>query len=317
MARIFFIGGTGHIGGEVINAIVKRFPDVEVVALVRDEGKAIQLKSSFPTINTIIGDLSSLSLIEEASRDAGIVINTGPDITHAATTAAISRGLTRTPSSTTAPQPTFLIHTSGGGLTWTPPTGRQDPSHLPWSDTLSTARIISAPGDALHAVEDAAVRRAGSAPGGPRVAIISPTIVYGLSASPGHAVPASLPDMVAAIEGLGGGFAIGDGSNRCSWVHVADIALIYVALLADALGARGGGGGEVDERLWGPDAYYFGADEEVTFREWMGLVVPALRKHGLLGRDGIVEVAFEDVVQTLVDAGSVSDYADWRPWFVR
>ncbi|KAL1627231.1 hypothetical protein SLS56_006470 [Neofusicoccum ribis] len=72
MARIFFIGGTG---GEVINAIVKRFPDVEVVALVRDEGKAIQLKSSFPTIDTIIGDLSSLSLIEEASKDAGIVIS--------------------------------------------------------------------------------------------------------------------------------------------------------------------------------------------------------------------------------------------------
>lgn len=45
------------------------------MALVRDEGKAIQLKSSFPTINTIIGDLSSLSLIEEASRDAGIVIS--------------------------------------------------------------------------------------------------------------------------------------------------------------------------------------------------------------------------------------------------
>ncbi|GME50524.1 uncharacterized protein K452DRAFT_272103 [Neofusicoccum parvum] len=288
MVKVFFLGGTGHIGGEVINAIVKRFPGIEITTLVRDDKKGARLTEKFSTIKTIIGDLESFDVIEKASRDAGIVINCAPDIPHAPTTHAITRGLSSSSSSSSSPSspPTFLIHTSGAGLTWTAPTGTHDPSPSAiWSDTASIPAILSAPRTALHAPEDAAVRAAHPSV---RVAIVSPTAVYGLSASPVHPAPITLPDTVRAMRALGAGFTVARGDNLHGWVHVADLARIYVGLLADAVAARtsGGGGGpgrEPDRRLWGPEAYFFAVGEELAFREWMAVLVPE-------GMDGLGDV---------------------------
>lgn len=68
------IGGTGHVGGAVLDAIVKRYPDVNVDVLVRDSEKAAAVKKLYPKVNTVIGSLGDLSLLQESAKKTDIVI---------------------------------------------------------------------------------------------------------------------------------------------------------------------------------------------------------------------------------------------------
>lgn len=45
------------------------------MALVRDEVKKERLLSKYPKVIPIIGDLNSLEILENASKDAGVVIS--------------------------------------------------------------------------------------------------------------------------------------------------------------------------------------------------------------------------------------------------
>ncbi|KAL0260446.1 hypothetical protein SLS55_004133 [Diplodia seriata] len=78
MVKVFFLGATGHIGGEVLDATLNQFPDIEVTALVRTEDKGARLRKRYRNVKTVIGDLDSLDVIEQASKDVSIVISTSP-----------------------------------------------------------------------------------------------------------------------------------------------------------------------------------------------------------------------------------------------
>lgn len=130
----------------------------------------------------------------------------------------------------------------------------------------------------------------------PRIAIVSPTLVHGLSVSPVHPTPITLPDMVATMRVVDGGFTIRRGANVFSVVHVADVARIYLALLADALGPGG-----PDERLWGEEAYYFAADEEMPFRELMGALAPEVQRRGAVGSKEIRGIGTEQALRAIGD----------------
>lgn len=69
------VGGTGHIGGAVLDAICTTYPEVELTALVRDEQKANRLVSKYPYVIPVIGGLNSLELLKSASESADIVIS--------------------------------------------------------------------------------------------------------------------------------------------------------------------------------------------------------------------------------------------------
>ncbi|KAL1628953.1 hypothetical protein SLS54_001644 [Diplodia seriata] len=55
-----------------------KFPDIEVTALVRTEDKGARLRKRYRNVKTVIGDLDSLDVIEQASKDVSIVISTSP-----------------------------------------------------------------------------------------------------------------------------------------------------------------------------------------------------------------------------------------------
>ncbi|KAI9741694.1 MAG: hypothetical protein M1834_000079 [Cirrosporium novae-zelandiae] len=113
MSRIFIIGATGHIGGAVLEEIAKSHPTAEVSVLVRDRLKAKHLVEQYNDLNltTIIGGLESIDVIENAAKEARIVINTAPDIIHEAGIAAIVRGLEA------RSEKGYYIHTSGAAIT--------------------------------------------------------------------------------------------------------------------------------------------------------------------------------------------------------
>ena len=69
------IGATGHIGGAILSAVVDRFPAIHVVGLVRNRPKAEKLQQVFHGIQTRVGNLRDVQLIEFESRAAQVVIS--------------------------------------------------------------------------------------------------------------------------------------------------------------------------------------------------------------------------------------------------
>ena len=76
LSEIFSTGATGYIGGDGLFSIVQAHPDWEITALVRNEDKAAQVRSKYPKVKILKGDLDSADLIEGAVADADIVFRT-------------------------------------------------------------------------------------------------------------------------------------------------------------------------------------------------------------------------------------------------
>lgn len=104
---------TGFIGGAVLDALLREFDqDIKVQALVRSQDQAARLTAQYPTVSCIIGRTEDLDVVEQLSRDANIVINCAPDITHEADIKAMLKGL----SSRAPDNKGYYIHTAGATL---------------------------------------------------------------------------------------------------------------------------------------------------------------------------------------------------------
>jgi hypothetical protein len=111
------------------------------------------------------------------------------------------------------------------------------------------------------------------------VAIISPGGVFGLSPSIEHPTPITTPGFLLTARALKSGFQVAEGQNRSSWIHVLDIAKMYLTLIDFALSGTSTAEGL---ELWGPEAYYFGAAEEIIFADLMAALVPVFYEHGVI-----------------------------------
>jgi len=65
-------GGTGFIGGSVLEATTKKFPALQVTALLRSP--SAEFKSRYPNVKIVVGDFDAFEVIEKAAADADIVI---------------------------------------------------------------------------------------------------------------------------------------------------------------------------------------------------------------------------------------------------
>jgi nucleoside-diphosphate-sugar epimerase len=118
------------------------------------------------------------------------------------------------------------------------------------------------------------------------ISIVSPTVVYGLSSSTENPVPITVRDIVATVKQISMGFVLGQGKNILGYIHVDDLADIYVRLVADAVK----GSAQHDLRLWGPQAYYFATGEEMPFATYMKALVGVLQRRGVLRTNVITDV---------------------------
>ncbi|KAK7934913.1 hypothetical protein PG985_000408 [Apiospora marii] len=263
MTQIFFIGGTGHVGGAVLHKVVEKHPNASVIVLVRDDRKAERLVSKYPQVKPLIGDLESFDLIEAASREADIVINAAPDITHDKAIESAINGLAA--RSTKG----YYIHTSGASIIWDEPEG--SPEARTWDDVADIQDLTAMELNKTHSVTDKLVRKAAA---DVNVAIISPGFVGGMSPSIEHPTPITTPGFVLTARAFKTGFLIAKGENQHSWIHVEDLADMYLLLVEKALAS--------DQSCWGEEAYYFGAAETVTFSDVMQGLAPVLLKHGVI-----------------------------------
>lgn len=121
------------------------------------------------------------------------------------------------------------------------------------------------------------------------VAIISPGFVGGMSASIEHPTPITMPAMLLTARALKTGFQIADGENRHAWIHVDDLAALYLAVLGRA---RAG-----DASAFGAEAYYFGTGEEIGFADFMAGLAPRLKQHGVLASGAVRAVSVHDAAR--------------------
>ncbi|KAF6825228.1 nucleoside-diphosphate-sugar epimerase [Colletotrichum musicola] len=295
MVHIFFVGGTGHIGGAVLDQLFQKHADAKVKVLVRDEAKAARLSGKYPQVECVVGDTSNLELLQQCSQAADIVINTSPDITHDEGIRAILSGL----KARDGYKP-YYIHTSGASLIWDEPTGSKDARW--WDDVTDVKDILAFKGEAhTHAVTDKIVRDAAPSV---NVAIVSPGFVGGMSPSIEHPTPITTPALFMTARAFKSGWQIAQGENTHAWIDVSDLAGIYLVLVGKAINGASSESEPFD--IWGPKAYYFGTSEDISFAKFMEGLVPVLKEHGVIQSTEVKSVSVVEAARASI-AGSDYD----------
>lgn len=278
--------------------LLQKHPQLAIKVLVRDEDKGARLTSKYPTVQTIVGDLSSYQTLQEESCNADIVINAAPDITHGQGIVSILTGL----KDSQRTRKGFYIHLSGAATFYTKdPNGRKEGRI--WDDIADIDEILALDDSYTHIPTDSLVRAASE---DVRVAILSPVGIGGISPSIEHPMPLTTSPLVSTARAFGSGFKIGRGENESGWVHVLDLARAFLLLFDNALEAliRGAAPAEpAGFALWGPKAYYFVRAEDIAFQDLQTALMPALLKHGVVGLDEIRSVTHTQAARTCL-AGS-------------
>ncbi|KAI9732522.1 MAG: hypothetical protein M1834_003857 [Cirrosporium novae-zelandiae] len=257
---------------------------VKVKVLVRDNEKAEKLKALYPFVIPIIGSLDDVGVIEAVAGEVGVVVNAA-DCDHIGAISAIIRGLNKHPENA------FFIHTSGVASILDSAAGAFMGEKI-WDDVTDIEELTALPGGTIHYESDKLVRSACSTI---KVAIVSPPAAYGVSPSPWHPTWLALPLLLSVARGLSSGFTVSIGANITSYVHVKDLAQLYVRLLSYAVGSNKDRSQVGDLDVWGPQAYYLAFSEEVSFAESMASLVPVLKQKGVIQDESIKQLSAEDV----------------------
>lgn len=164
-----------------------------------------------------------------------------------------------------------------------------------------------------HVPTDNLVRSA-AAGAGVHVAIVSPVGIGGISPSLEHPAPLTTGPLLNTARAFGSGFQIAGGENESGWVHVLDLARAMLLLVDNALDALAAGDGPAGQPaepagfpLWGERAYYFVRAEDVSFHDLQSALVPALRRHGVVGSTEIRSVTHTQAARTCLAGSSEFD----------
>lgn len=67
-------GASGYVGGQFLYDLCSKYPEYQVVALVRTEEKRAKVVNIHPAITLLIGDLDTSDIIVEESSKADVVL---------------------------------------------------------------------------------------------------------------------------------------------------------------------------------------------------------------------------------------------------
>ena len=124
-------------------------PSAAVTTLVRTKKQAKLVGAKYSEVRCLVGDLESFELLARASREADIVINCGPDITHDEGIRTVLNALRDRPG----PRP-YYLHTSGAFLICDLNSPCGELEDRVWDDVDDIEQLISMPDSATHAVTD-------------------------------------------------------------------------------------------------------------------------------------------------------------------
>ncbi|HEX6432945.1 MAG TPA: NAD-dependent epimerase/dehydratase family protein, partial [Gemmatimonadales bacterium] len=204
--RVFLTGATGYIGSAVADRL--RAAGHEVSGLARNDAAAAKLQTT--GIRPVRGDFSDPKSVGSAARGADGVINLATTFDPAIDGPAADAILEALAGSNKP-----FIDTSG---VWVH--GDTGGKVVDETSPPNPAELVRWRPSAEHRVLDGAKR-------GIRVVVIRPAIVYGR----GGGIPARF---VASAQQQGAARYVGSGENRWPFVHVDDLADLYLLALEKA-----------------------------------------------------------------------------------
>ncbi|KAI1082445.1 NAD dependent epimerase/dehydratase [Whalleya microplaca] len=240
--KVLLTGATGYIGGTVLNQLVtSTSPNLEAVTvsiLVRGEERAAKLRGKYGDriVCILFKDFDEIPLITEVASQHDIIINAGSGF-HPASAEAMVRGLAQRKAATG--KPVWMLHTSGcSNISDRPITDTAYPDRE-WDD---------ADAEAVYEFEKATNEREWYAQRTSELAVLDTGIELGV-----NTLSIQVPNMCGTGEGLfqnaslmipimmgyvlarGYGFTLGDGTGAIDYVHISDLAALYVLLLQKIL----------------------------------------------------------------------------------
>lgn len=73
--KIFILGATGYIGGDVLHALVHAHPEYEIACLVRNSDKGAQVASQYAKARLVYGNLDDGDILGQEAKKADIVLS--------------------------------------------------------------------------------------------------------------------------------------------------------------------------------------------------------------------------------------------------
>ncbi|KAL2810349.1 hypothetical protein BJX63DRAFT_434397 [Aspergillus granulosus] len=289
--KVFVTGITGYIGGQTVVHLLRRYPDLRVTALVRNEEQATAVKAALPQVETAIGNLNSVDTLARLSAEANLVLQCA-SADHPVAVAAIIKGIKSKPVGIT---PGFLIHTSGTGILGDPDQEYGIPPDRVYDDVADITTITNFPIKRWHRNVDKLVLEASMGESlvdneKIKTAIICPPTIYGRGDGPVRVRSVQLPYLANAALRRGGSLTVNKGENEWRNVHIADLADAYVLLAGEALQ----GGGKAD---WNEHGYYFVENGHHVWKDLAKAVAEDGYKKGYFNSDKVDVLSVEETLE--------------------
>lgn len=245
--KIFLTGGTGYIGGTVLDTLVKTHPEYSITVLLRKVPEGFEQR--YPKVRIIKGTFDDTNLLSDIASESDIVIH-GGKTKHVPSLQANIDGLLRRRSE----HPGFLIRLAGTSIIadWQEGSNYGELNPKVWSDIDDIDEITSFPDSYQHRELDRILQEAAVKHGDRlKTAIICPPGIYGPGRGMGNVQSLLVPEFYRGIIEKGSPFYTQSGANRRGWVHIEDLMKIYLALVEDAVagGKRAIWGKEVSMNL--------------------------------------------------------------------
>ena len=242
MSRILITGATGYVGGTVLSQLIAStapsIKDLTFDLLIRDEAQAVKLRNAYGSrVNTIRwSGLEDTAFIEDTASNYDIVINTGSGFIPEGAIAFVN-GLARG-INTDKPAP-WMLHISGcTNLSDRPLTQPPRPIRE-WNDETDRGRILDFMG-ALDEMEPYAQRTTEvgvlntAAETGVQAISVNTPCIFGEGTGLFNRQGLVIPLIMTYIVQHGYGWKLNETANF-DWVHVIDLADIYVLLVRTIL----------------------------------------------------------------------------------
>lgn len=288
--RILLVGATGFVGGTVLHRLIAG-PDAlpvghTVGVLLRGENRALKLKEAYGNrVHPIlISSLDDTATVERIASQHDIVINASTGFHESAV--AMVRGLSKRHQDDGSNHQPWMIHISGcSNVADAPLSGESHPDR--WfndSDPLSIYEFEKTENETrpyLQRTIELAVLDTGEETGVKTISLQPPNIV-GQGSGLFSISPSNTPLLFRFILEKGYGFQLGDGTGSIGFVHVDDLADLYLLLVKRILE------GQDEDLPHGRRGIIFPCAESGPVK-WTDMLLGCLEaafKRGLLPKEG-------------------------------
>lgn len=300
--KILLLGATGYIGGTVLHyltqsaALARCLP---ITVLVRGADAADKLKSAYgDQISTVLlTTLDDIDFVTKIASEHDIAVNAGTGY-HAASAEALVHGVAKRKAATAGTngdeggtERQWVIHTSGcSNISDNPLAGETYPEDF-WLDDADPQRIYEVLKEKEARVSypqrtaELAVLEAGPRLGVGATVLQIPAI-FGLGRGLFSTAEAVVPTFLRFVLDEGYGPMLGDGTGQMGFVHVDDLAGLYVRFVEEVVG---GGGQEL------PRGTVFPCVDMLKLVDIARGCVEAVARKGIIKTEEVKEVDLDAV----------------------